>query len=338
MQQVDALAGVPVRLPAGMTSDLSIGAVVRPSALDPYNRLKHISQAVSTWSSIFTFAVVTVLGRCLSAADTLANCVWSYNWTVTLWGSVPGAGLVPRAFYVNMLSLMISASLVQTFLRVEALADVWGKPYTSCIIVCATIPQLVIGIFCVSRWKHYNSFMTQLEAALSIRGVISRTIQANVVSLISQIVSFVLFKRDVGMFFLLHDVVVTKVYIFSLLITLNARRSSAAPDRSSTLPHSETDVQSDPDGALEWAGTSKAKRHSNSTSLDTSRRRALGRASIDAMVDSQSCWQHTVDVAADPEKIDLREEAVDGVRVGWISQTPVPRPKREKYERGGSHS
>ncbi|KAH7087276.1 hypothetical protein BKA62DRAFT_646819, partial [Auriculariales sp. MPI-PUGE-AT-0066] len=256
-----------------MTPDLSIGAVV-----------------VSTWSSIFTFAVVTVLGYlyfdrfphdslglklvvaiglCLAAADTLANCVWSYNWTVTLWGSVPGAGLVPRAFYVNMLSLMISASLVQTFYAWRLWLMSAGKPYIPCIIICATIPQLVIGIFCVSRWNHFNSFWSQMDAALpyawgwlscnlfadtvisgamlyylrlgtrrapllvaktrtSIRGVISRTIQANVVSLISQIVSFILFKRDVGMYFFWHDVVVTKVYIFSLLITLNARRSSAA--------------------------------------------------------------------------------------------------------------
>lgn len=31
----------------------------------------------------------------LSITDTVANMVWAYEWTVTLWGSIPAAGIIP---------------------------------------------------------------------------------------------------------------------------------------------------------------------------------------------------------------------------------------------------
>ncbi|KAH7097810.1 hypothetical protein BKA62DRAFT_832977 [Auriculariales sp. MPI-PUGE-AT-0066] len=301
-EPVEALPGIPVRLPPGMTADLSVGAVI-----------------VSTWSSIFAFTVVCILvylyfdrfshdslglkivvaaGLCLAAIDTAANCIWCYDWIVTLWGSIPGAGLVPKAFYVNILCATFSASLVQCFYAWRLWLMSGGKPYIPAIIICATTAQFVTGIYSVSRWAIAHSLMRNIADALpyawgwlscniftdtvisvvmlhylrvgtrhtpslaaktkvSIRGVISRTIQANVFSLISQIATFLLFKLNVGMYFFWNDVVITKVYVFSLLITLNARRSSSALYNVSTIPQLAPNVE--PDVGPEWSGASMAK-------------------------------------------------------------------------------
>lgn len=60
----------------------------------------------------------------------------------------------------------------------------------------------------------------------SFNQIISRTVQSNALSLLSQVVTIALFKANVGMYFFLNDFTIVKVYTFSLLISLNARRGS----------------------------------------------------------------------------------------------------------------
>lgn len=67
---------------------------------------------------------------------------------------------------------------------------------------------------CASQLKRKEGLLTQRR---TFNQIISHTVQANVFSLISQTLTFVLFKLDVGMYFLLNDVVICKVYAFSLL-------------------------------------------------------------------------------------------------------------------------
>ncbi|EJD51415.1 hypothetical protein AURDEDRAFT_159817 [Auricularia subglabra TFB-10046 SS5] len=65
-------------------------------------------------------------------------------------------------------------------------------------------------------------------ACRTFNAIIVRTIQANVFSLISQTLTFVLFKVEAGMFFFLNDVIIAKIYALSLLTSLNARQSPTA--------------------------------------------------------------------------------------------------------------
>ena len=45
----------------------------------------------------------------------------------------------------------------------------------------------------------------------TFNAIISRAVQANILSLVSQIMTFVLFKINAGMYFFLNDVILCKV-------------------------------------------------------------------------------------------------------------------------------
>ncbi|KAG6915828.1 hypothetical protein DXG01_009661 [Tephrocybe rancida] len=63
--------------------------------------------------------------------------------------------------------------------------------------------------------------------------IISRTIQANVLSLASQIGIFALFMSNVGLYFFLNDFTVVKVYAFSLIVSLITRKGAYATHNTS---------------------------------------------------------------------------------------------------------
>ena len=50
-----------------------------------------------------------------------------------------------------------------------------------------------------------------LVACSTFNAIISRAVQANILSLVSQIMTFVLFKINAGMYFFLNDVILCKV-------------------------------------------------------------------------------------------------------------------------------
>ncbi|KAJ4488285.1 hypothetical protein J3R30DRAFT_914628 [Lentinula aciculospora] len=58
----------------------------------------------------------------------------------------------------------------------------------------------------------------------SLWAVTCRMIECNVLPLLSQIVLIILFKTNVGFYYVLSDMTIAKVYTFSLLINLNARK------------------------------------------------------------------------------------------------------------------
>ncbi|KZV94803.1 hypothetical protein EXIGLDRAFT_834769 [Exidia glandulosa HHB12029] len=266
-----ALPGIPVAFPPGFPSlNLTVGAVT-----------------ISTWLSIFLFGVVCAATYIyylqfprdrlgfkllaftvwfLAATDTVSNCIWAYEWTVTLWGSIPGAGIIPYGFYVNILCVATTTAVTQ-FFYAWRLWLISGGNYVLCgLIVSAAITQEIIVIWALSVWGSHHALISEIGLVLpgaygwliagiigdtiisismfwflriktrdtptpsktTFNAIISRTVQANVFSLISQTLTFVLFKLDVGMFFFLNDVTICKVYAFSLLTSLNARRSSTA--------------------------------------------------------------------------------------------------------------
>ncbi|EJD50125.1 hypothetical protein AURDEDRAFT_112276 [Auricularia subglabra TFB-10046 SS5] len=261
----------PVVFPTGFPSiNMTVGAVT-----------------ISTWCSVFAFGVVCsaayiyyiqfprdrlwfkILAGAIwlvAAVDTIANLVWAYEWTVTLWGSIPGAGLLPYAFYINIFCDATATSITQLFYAWRLWLISGGNYFLTGAIVLAALTQQFVVIWALSVWGRHNVLFKDLGVVLpgaygwliagiigdsiisasmfyylrlktrdtpsqsktTFNAIISRTVQANVFSLISQTLTFVLFKIDAGMFFFLNDVVMAKVYAFSLLTSLNARRSSTA--------------------------------------------------------------------------------------------------------------
>lgn len=73
-----------------------------------------------------------------------------------------------------------------------------------------------------------------MHSKTSFNKIIARTIQANILSLLSQVVTFALFKADIGLYFFLNDFTVVKVYAFSLIISLNTRKTAGGSTGDST--------------------------------------------------------------------------------------------------------
>jgi len=71
--------------------------------------------------------------------------------------------------------------------------------------------------------------------------IITRTIQANVFSLLPQVLTFALFKvPNIGLYFFLIDFAICKAYAFSVIVSLNTRKSAQALFTGSGLPSGPT--------------------------------------------------------------------------------------------------
>ncbi|KZW01235.1 hypothetical protein EXIGLDRAFT_830197 [Exidia glandulosa HHB12029] len=264
-----ALPGIPVAFPPGVSIELTVGAVT-----------------ISTWFSVLFCGIVITLGYIyylefsedrlhfklvaagaifLSLVDTVANLVWAHEWTVTLWGSIPGTGITPYAFYVNILVASLSCLLTQCFFAWRLWNISRGNKILVGVIVSGSIMQLAVVMWVFSRWAKRPLFVQLGEvlptayiwliapiisdlaissamfyylrvktrsaptsSKLTFNAIISRTVQANVFSLLSQVLTAILMKANIGLYFFLNDVTITKVYAFSLLVSLGARRSKSS--------------------------------------------------------------------------------------------------------------
>ncbi|KAF5390972.1 hypothetical protein D9757_003988 [Collybiopsis confluens] len=102
-------------------------------------------------------------------------------------------------------------------------------------LVCAILgdASVTIGMVYYLRIKTSQSDMVVNASSRSIlNAIIVRTLQCNVLSLLSQVAMFVMFflrkNTHVQGYFLFNDFIVVKVYVFSLLLTLNARKRMAS--------------------------------------------------------------------------------------------------------------
>ncbi|KAH7096894.1 hypothetical protein BKA62DRAFT_774775 [Auriculariales sp. MPI-PUGE-AT-0066] len=270
---VMAVPGLAVLMPPGVPSiHLTMGAVV-----------------VASWSSVFTFAIVCAavyvyyisfpkdrLGFkimvagiwVLCALDTIMCMIWSYDWTVRLWGTIPGSGYLPHEFYVNIVCCGLSTLVVQFFYAWRIWTISQKQWYIPALIIVCAITQLCFVIWVEAKWGA-NILFAKLGIVLptgygwAASGIIgdfiitgslfyylrvrnkdsaaSETtklyhVQRNHLARVpGQHLQLDLpdhdlcpFKIDAGMYFFLNDVILTKIYAFSLLTSLNARRSSNA--------------------------------------------------------------------------------------------------------------
>jgi len=101
-------------------------------------------------------------------------------------------------------------------------------------LVCAILgdASVTVGMVYYLRIKtNKRDIIVNTNTASIINGIIARTLQCNVLSLMSQLAMFIMFflksNPHVEAYFFFNDFVVVKIYVFSLLLTLNARKTMA---------------------------------------------------------------------------------------------------------------
>jgi len=71
------------------------------------------------------------------------------------------------------------------------------------------------------------------RAPRRFRRLILRTVECNLLSLLAQAITICLFNRSsVGLYYVITDMILAKVYTFSLLVTLNCRHPENGPETS----------------------------------------------------------------------------------------------------------
>ncbi|KAF8066573.1 hypothetical protein FPV67DRAFT_1767556 [Lyophyllum atratum] len=202
----------------------------------------------------------------LSLVDTVADGYWCYLWTVTNYAQPQIMAILPISLIVEIFCVGTTSLVVQTFFawRVWKISQERNWMLSG-FIVAMSVLQWGIVLWVVVYWSQHRSLaavggvlpigyiwlVSSVVADLTItiamvyylgirlRGqaarsktsfnqIISRTVQANVLSLLSQVVTFALFKADIGLYFFLNDFTVVKIYAFSLIVSLNTRKSPTA--------------------------------------------------------------------------------------------------------------
>ncbi|KIK57395.1 hypothetical protein GYMLUDRAFT_46270 [Collybiopsis luxurians FD-317 M1] len=125
-------------------------------------------------------------------------------------------------------------------------------------LICAILgdASVTIGMVYYLRIKTSKGDMVVNASSRSVlNAIIVRTLQCNVLSLLSQVAMFVMFflksNPHVQAYFFFNDFIVVKVYVFSLLLTLNARKRMASKfDTSRTGGTSDNIALSNVQGAI----------------------------------------------------------------------------------------
>jgi len=216
--------------------------------------------------------VATLVTMCV--VDTVAIGTWSYNWTITHYDTPTVIDVIPKELKIIIIELGIIASIVQPFYawRIWLISKKknWWLP---ALIIALSIVQFAFVIWIMVFFSRHGTFAelshlvptaygwlipciasnigitvgmvyylgirvrgASSSSRLSLLQIISRTVQANVLSLICQLVTVTLLKLEVGFYFMLTNVVLTKVYTFSVLSSLNARKSCSPTAESSRQP------------------------------------------------------------------------------------------------------
>ncbi|KAJ7843488.1 hypothetical protein B0H13DRAFT_2364727 [Mycena leptocephala] len=135
----------------------------------------------------------------------------------------------------------------------RAFADLGGVIPIAFIWLAGSILADVLITGCMMwylRFKIQNSnHGIVLSSRATFNQIIARAVQANVLSLISQVMTFILYKANLGLYFFLVDFTIVKVYTFSLLCSLNARTSKSSAFDTETSSSRGTQLQKIPRSA-----------------------------------------------------------------------------------------
>ncbi|THV00192.1 hypothetical protein K435DRAFT_964136 [Dendrothele bispora CBS 962.96] len=221
---------------------------------------------------VFKGLVTSVLA--LSIMDTVADGYWCYDWTVHHYMDPTILAIIPVSLIVEFFCIGASTLIVQMFFawRVWNVSHKrnWMIPAFICTM---SLLSLCIILYGMSIWANdramahvgnvlpagYAWLAGSVVADISISAsmiyylslkfkaqhiipasqsifnrIITRTIQANLLSLVSQVTTFILFKANVGFYFVFNDFMITKTYAFSLIMSLNMRSSGSKSTGSSS--------------------------------------------------------------------------------------------------------
>lgn len=180
---------------------------------------------------------------CDATATLINQCFYAWRVWIISDGSYVLCGLIIAAAITQQSArraFFLSRPLTVPVVAVWALS-VWGSHHALISEIGLVLPGAygwliasILGdtmisavIFYYLRVKPHD---TPKQSRTMFNRIISRTVQANVFSLVSQTTTFALYKLDVGMYFFLNDVVICKVYAFSLLTSRACARHCNHPE------------------------------------------------------------------------------------------------------------
>jgi hypothetical protein len=206
---------------------------------------------VSHWGdpTIFAFMpkVFIVETFCFGTACLLNQSFFAWRlWTITKrknWW-------LPLFIIANgLIQEAVSFWLMWFFNANPLLANLGGAlPTGYAWLICSVLGDLsiTVGMVYYLRVKTRAQGMTINASSRSVlNAIIIRTLQCNVLSLMSQVAMFVMFmlksNPHVGAYLFFNDFLTVKIYAFSLLLTLNARKKMASQFDSSTRDGNTSD-------------------------------------------------------------------------------------------------
>ncbi|KAE9410505.1 hypothetical protein BT96DRAFT_378743 [Gymnopus androsaceus JB14] len=210
------------------------------------------------------FKLVVTVVLLLSIANTVSDAYWCYNWTVTNYAVPAVLYLMPVSLLVDTFCVGTCALVVQTFFswRIWKISQERNWLLPVCVTVLS-FTQFGIILWVISYWAQHKlltdiggvlpigyiwlssslvadfsitcgivyylgikpSIALPSGAKMTFTHIITRTIQANVFSLLPQVLTFALFKvPNIGLYFFLIDFAICKAYAFSVIVSLNTRR------------------------------------------------------------------------------------------------------------------
>jgi len=218
-------------------------------------------------------SLVTVLVS-MCVVDTVAIGRWSYDWSIINYDSPTVITFIPEEMQIIIAELGVMAFIVQPFyawrIWLVSKKKNWWLP---ALIIALSMAQFAIVIWIMVFFSRHDTFAelsglipmaygwlvpcvlsnigitvgmvyylgirvrgASFSSRLSLMQIISRTIQANILSLVCQIVTVALLKLNVGFYFMITDVILTKVYTFSVLSSLNARMACSPGSEANRQP------------------------------------------------------------------------------------------------------
>ncbi|KAK0445976.1 uncharacterized protein EV420DRAFT_909700 [Desarmillaria tabescens] len=212
----------------------------------------------------------------LCIAGTITDGVWCYDWAVTNYGNPASMAILPIPAIIEIFFVGLTSLLVQCFYSWRLWVITHKRNHWLPVAICIlSVTQMSVIIWVVSYWANHR-LMTDIGGVMPVayiwlassiaadllitvgmswylkwklpssifsstlfNQIISRTVQANVLSLISQVLTFAFYKADIGLYFFLVDFTIVKVYTFSLLCSLNGRERNAAVQ---TRPRADSEV------------------------------------------------------------------------------------------------
>ncbi|KAF8823438.1 hypothetical protein HHX47_DHR10000348 [Lentinula edodes] len=199
--------------------------------------------AVTHWGDPTIFAylptVFVIETFCFGTACLTNQCFFAWRlWTITKRKNwylplfIVSNGLIQEAVVFWLMNLFRTHPLLVDLGAALPTGYAW--------LVCAILgdASVTVGMVYYLRIKTSSRDIVVNASSRSVlNGIIVRTLQCNVLALLSQVAMFVMFflksNPNVGAYFFFNDFLVVKIYAFSLLLTLNARKTMATKFDSS---------------------------------------------------------------------------------------------------------